>query len=79
MATNMVQQVTCDVFGTQRDVNRYRVTIEKINEKNEPLEEKPTQSTIVDMGPRALKRLKGFIERGTSRPGPKEIENDGTS
>lgn len=55
----------CDVFGATKEVKGYAVELKvyESGQAGETLLEKE-----VDLSPRGLKRLKKFIERGTTAP-----------
>jgi hypothetical protein len=68
MATESVKR--CDVFDTKGDVRTYDVQINEIKEGGEPAHT-PFFFKSLDLSPRALERLKGFVERGIKKPGAK--------
>lgn len=51
----------CDVYGTTKDVEQYHVTLARIDGGGDV----PGITQELDLSPRALKRLKAFIDRGT--------------
>lgn len=53
----------CDIYGTFNDVRKVKVTITVEGEKDAGVYER-------DMCPRAIKRLKGFLDRGTTPSKP---------
>lgn len=57
----------CDVYGTIKDVRRFRIEIIPVDEDGSDVHT-DTQEWEVYLGPRGLDRLKNFIERGLARP-----------
>lgn len=57
------EQVTrCDVFGSLKDVNHYKITIDKASYPE------PIRTFELDLSERALARLIKKIESGTTPP-----------
>lgn len=67
MASKTVK--TCDVFGTQKGVESYYVTIEKNHGDERPSTLRAEVfSAGVDLGPRGLERLLSRVKQGVSKP-----------
>lgn len=56
----------CDIFGTLRDVQTYRVVVYA-----DPPEADLIVDCTLDMGPAAVKRLRRALQHGTTKPGTK--------
>ncbi len=66
MATKEMK--VCDVYGSTRKVNSYRVSIIELGDDGVPADS-ALALVDVDLCQRAVKRCKMFIVRGTTRPG----------
>lgn len=73
MSTETVQK--CDIYGTIKNVNRVRITIEILTLDGDCVME----PIIVgrDMCPRAFDRARHLIERATSPPGARKGGDSG--
>ena len=69
------QHRTCAVFGTTKNVERFRIKIERLEENDDP--DRPGKEVLGlfrDLGMRALKRLQKLILRGVNPIGWDESE-----
>lgn len=64
MATKTTR--VCDIFETARGVERYLVTVERLDDAGEA---QAVFQAERDMSLKALERAIGFIRRGLSQPG----------
>lgn len=69
MASKQIK--TCDITGSTKDVKTFNITVEQCGATEEE-NELVRQVNALDMGPRALKRLLEFVDRGVSKPVKKE-------
>ena len=69
---------SCDVYGTTKGVETYHIQILRCDASGMPLEDDsaPVLTASADLGPRGLKRLGDFVERGT-KPCGWEAEHAG--
>jgi hypothetical protein len=63
----MAQAKVCDIYGGTKGVQSYQVRIETWDDDPKHAPQEILKRTI-DLGPRALERLKKFVERGTAKP-----------
>lgn len=69
MATVTETKKRCDVYGTAKNVESYRVEIVKRDDENTPDDGVLLRGVDIDLSPRAYDRLIAFLERGTTAPG----------
>ncbi len=69
MATRTIVERTCDAYGTKRDVELYRVTLERIDDDGKPKLIDGVafkQESVADLSYRGRTRLEHFIQKGVS-------------
>lgn len=66
----------CDVFGTVVGVTEYTVTVQPSDNDADGNEAPAAVFRLLDLSPRALKRLLKFIGRGCTSPTRKASKED---
>ena len=77
MATKEMK--VCDVTGTTKGVESYRIKVKKIPEIDCGNENETVLSATVDLCPKAFDRLCVFILRGCTPPPPRKTKGDETA
>lgn len=65
MATETIKR--CDIFDTKKDVISVELILREVGE-DEPASVIDIKDATLDVSPKALKRLLGYIDRGLSKP-----------
>lgn len=73
MATKVTK--VCDVTGTTKGVESYRVTVQKIVDVDGGENETVVNATV-DLCSKSFDRLSGFILRGCRQPPPRATKGD---
>lgn len=66
MATETVKR--CDIYDTKREVKTVQLLLREIVPEGEPLAGIDYKDATLDVSPKALTRLLGYVDRGLSKP-----------
>jgi len=72
MATKPIR--VCDVYETSRDVGRYRVTVDELDDDGNVKPDAVKYQAELDLCPRARRRLGAFLDKGITPPKGKKAE-----
>jgi hypothetical protein len=67
----MALKEVCDVYGTTKAVEKYRVTVSRIETVEGVETENVVKDWIVAFGPRGFARFAAFLDKGMNKPDTK--------
>ncbi len=59
------------MYGTTKAAETYRLSLQRVDVNGSETTDVEVSKDVIDLCPRALKRLQGFVKRGLTVPGTK--------